>query len=227
MPVPAYSAPPKPTAQVINPYGASPATGYRTPTSPYPAASPAAGYTTPTGTTNNPYAVSPAATTNNPYAVSPYGAGPATGYGSPPSSYPATGPVSGYGTTPSSYSPYGNSGCYATPAGTAASDPYAAQPAPPATPVAGIINRPLVPDGKGAGPPVTAPKRKATVADIVALTRADVDEELVIHHIRTHGLATSLQASDATYLQQQGVSRNVIEAMRKQSTAATDKDKVR
>ena len=51
---------------------------------------------------------------------------------------------------------------------------------------------------------------------MIALTRADVDEALIINHIRSHGLAAPLQPGDAVNLQQQGVSRKVIEAMQQQ-----------
>ena len=52
-----------------------------------------------------------------------------------------------------------------------------------------------------------------TIPDVVAMTRSGVDEGLIINHVHAHGLAAPLQASDVIYLQQQGVSRNVIAVM--------------
>ncbi len=49
--------------------------------------------------------------------------------------------------------------------------------------------------------------------DVVAMSRAGVDEQLIVNHIRAHGMATSLSASDIIFLQQQGVSSQVIAAM--------------
>ena len=52
-----------------------------------------------------------------------------------------------------------------------------------------------------------------SVQDVVAMVHARVDEEIIVNHIRTHGVGTSLQAADLIYLQQQGVSPRVIETM--------------
>ncbi len=52
-----------------------------------------------------------------------------------------------------------------------------------------------------------------TVPDAVAMAHAGIEEGVIITQIRAHGLAAPLQASDVIYLQQQGVSRNVIEVM--------------
>lgn len=52
-----------------------------------------------------------------------------------------------------------------------------------------------------------------TVDDAVTMTRAGVDDELIINHVRAHGVAAPLQASQLIYLQQQGVSTRVISAM--------------
>ena len=53
----------------------------------------------------------------------------------------------------------------------------------------------------------------ATIADVVSMTHSNVDEGLIINHIRSHLLAAPLQASDVIYLQQENVSRNVIAVM--------------
>ncbi len=50
----------------------------------------------------------------------------------------------------------------------------------------------------------------ATVDDVIAMTRAGVDEELIVNHIRMNGTTTRLQAADVISLQQQGVSSRVI-----------------
>jgi len=52
--------------------------------------------------------------------------------------------------------------------------------------------------------------RAATVDDVVAMTNAGVDEELIVNHIRHNGAAVRLQAADVISLQQQGVSSRVI-----------------
>jgi hypothetical protein len=52
-----------------------------------------------------------------------------------------------------------------------------------------------------------------TVDDVLAMTQARVDDELIVNHIRIHGMAATLQARDIIWLQQQGVSARVIKAM--------------
>jgi hypothetical protein len=56
-----------------------------------------------------------------------------------------------------------------------------------------------------------------TVADVMAMTRAGVDDEIIVNHIRTHGMAAPLAAPDLIYLKQQGISPRIIETM--QATA--------
>jgi len=53
----------------------------------------------------------------------------------------------------------------------------------------------------------------ATVDDVIAMTNAGVDEELIVNHIRNNGTAVRLQAADVISLQQQGVSKRVIAAL--------------
>ncbi len=53
----------------------------------------------------------------------------------------------------------------------------------------------------------------ATVDDVVAMTNAGVDEELIVAHIRNNGTAVRLQAADIISLQQQGVNKRVIAAL--------------
>jgi hypothetical protein len=52
-----------------------------------------------------------------------------------------------------------------------------------------------------------------TTNDVIAMTRAGVADELIVNHIRAHGVAAPLQAGDLIQLQQQGVSARVIAAM--------------
>jgi hypothetical protein len=51
------------------------------------------------------------------------------------------------------------------------------------------------------------------IPDVINMTRAGVDEELIVNHVRIHGMAAPLQAQDVITLQQQGVSKRVIAAM--------------
>jgi hypothetical protein len=52
-----------------------------------------------------------------------------------------------------------------------------------------------------------------TIPDVINMTRSGVDEELIVNHVRIHGMAAPLQAQDVIVLQQQGVSKRVIAAM--------------
>jgi hypothetical protein len=49
--------------------------------------------------------------------------------------------------------------------------------------------------------------------DVIAMSQARVDDELIVNHVRAHGMAVPLQASDLINLQQRGVSARVIAAM--------------
>lgn len=49
--------------------------------------------------------------------------------------------------------------------------------------------------------------------DVLGMTRSGVDEDLIVNHIRANGVARPLQASELVALQQQGVSKKIIEAM--------------
>jgi hypothetical protein len=52
-----------------------------------------------------------------------------------------------------------------------------------------------------------------TIPDVIAMTQAGVSEQVIINHVQIHGMAAPPQASDLIYLQQQGVSNTVIQAM--------------
>ncbi len=64
------------------------------------------------------------------------------------------------------------------------------------------------------------PPGNVTLADVVAMTRAGVDEELIASHIRANGLARPLQTGDLITLQQEGVSKRVIQALQEPRTVA-------
>ena len=51
------------------------------------------------------------------------------------------------------------------------------------------------------------------INDILGMTAAGVDEELIVNHVRANGLARPLAAQDVIALQQRGVSKNVIGAL--------------
>ncbi|MDZ7619658.1 MAG: hypothetical protein U1E05_21880 [Patescibacteria group bacterium] len=53
----------------------------------------------------------------------------------------------------------------------------------------------------------------ATVDDVISMTKAGVDEDLIVNHVRNNGTAVRLQAADVISLQQQGVSSQVIAAL--------------
>jgi len=52
-----------------------------------------------------------------------------------------------------------------------------------------------------------------SIDDVVAMSKAGVADEVIAQHVRIHGVARQLQASDLIILQQQGVSHAVIRAM--------------
>ena len=49
--------------------------------------------------------------------------------------------------------------------------------------------------------------------EVIDMSQGGVDEELIVNHVRAHGIAKPLQATDLIFLQQQGVSTRVIKAM--------------
>lgn len=59
-----------------------------------------------------------------------------------------------------------------------------------------------------------------TMDDVIAMSQARVDDELIVNHIRAHGVAAPLQARDLIFLQQQGVSARVIRTMQEPPPAA-------
>jgi hypothetical protein len=58
-----------------------------------------------------------------------------------------------------------------------------------------------------------APAGAVTIDDVIAMGRSGVPEDVIVNHIRNHGMATPLRANDLIVLQQQGVSSRVVQAM--------------
>jgi len=52
-----------------------------------------------------------------------------------------------------------------------------------------------------------------STGDVVAMTAAGVDDELIVNHVRAHGAAAPLGTDDVIALHQQGVSTRVIKAL--------------
>src|SRR5262249_5205993 len=57
------------------------------------------------------------------------------------------------------------------------------------------------------------------VNDVVAMSRAGVNDQLIVNHLNANGLARPLQANDIIYLQQNGISPGVIDAMQRTRVA--------
>ena len=52
-----------------------------------------------------------------------------------------------------------------------------------------------------------------TTDEVVNMTNAGVDDQLIINHVRAHGMAVPLGSGDLILLKQQNISPSVIEAM--------------
>lgn len=52
-----------------------------------------------------------------------------------------------------------------------------------------------------------------TIDDVITMTRAGVDENLIANHVRNNGMINTLTAQDLIMLQQQGVTSTVVQAM--------------
>jgi hypothetical protein len=61
-----------------------------------------------------------------------------------------------------------------------------------------------------------------TIDDVVAMTKANVNEDLIITQIRKHGMAKTVQSSEIIYLQQQGVSNKVMAAVQASPPMVTE-----
>ena len=65
-----------------------------------------------------------------------------------------------------------------------------------------------------------APAGAVSIDDVVKMTRAGVQEEVILTHVQNHGAAAPLRANDLFVLQQQGVSPRVVQAMQAPPLAA-------
>jgi hypothetical protein len=57
------------------------------------------------------------------------------------------------------------------------------------------------------------PPGAVTINDVLAMSRSQLDEDVIVNHIRSNGVAQPLAAGDLIVLTQQGVSKRIIEAM--------------
>jgi len=58
-----------------------------------------------------------------------------------------------------------------------------------------------------------APDGAVTVPDVISMSQAGVSEDVIATHVRNHGLARPLNTNDIIYLQQNGVTPKVVQAM--------------
>jgi hypothetical protein len=63
------------------------------------------------------------------------------------------------------------------------------------------------------------PPGTVTLPDVIAMTKAGVNEELIANHVRANGLAHPLQTGDLIALQNSGVSTRVIAALQEPRAA--------
>lgn len=62
----------------------------------------------------------------------------------------------------------------------------------------------------------------ATIDDVLNMVRSGVADDVIINHLRYHGMARPLEASDLILLQQQGVSPAVVKAMQDYNSPRTE-----
>lgn len=58
-----------------------------------------------------------------------------------------------------------------------------------------------------------APVGAITMPDVISMSQAGVSEDVIATHVRNHGLARPLTTNDIIYLQQNGVTPKVVQAM--------------
>jgi hypothetical protein len=58
-----------------------------------------------------------------------------------------------------------------------------------------------------------APAGAVTVPDVISMTQAGVNEQVIATHVRSHGLVRPLTTNDIIYLQQNGVTPLVVQTM--------------
>ena len=76
-------------------------------------------------------------------------------------------------------------------------------------------NRAQIAAQMGRAPPPGA----VNVNDVVAMSRAGVNDQLIVNHLNANGLARPLVANDVIYLQQSGIHPGVIDAMQRTRVA--------
>ena len=59
-----------------------------------------------------------------------------------------------------------------------------------------------------------------SIEDVIAMTRAGVNEQVIVTHVNNNGVVRPVNTSDITYLTQNGVSSRVIQAMENPARAA-------
>jgi hypothetical protein len=59
-----------------------------------------------------------------------------------------------------------------------------------------------------------------SIEDVIAMTRAGVNEQVIVTHVNNNGVARPVSTSDITYLTQNGVSSRVIQAMENPARSA-------
>jgi len=64
------------------------------------------------------------------------------------------------------------------------------------------------------------PPGSVTIQEVLTMTQARVDDNLIINHIRAHGMVAPPTANDLIVLQQQGVSPRVVMVMQEPRPAA-------
>jgi hypothetical protein len=57
-----------------------------------------------------------------------------------------------------------------------------------------------------------------TVPDVISMTQAGVNEQVIATHVRSHGLVRPLTTNDIIYLQQNGVTPLVVQTMQQSPT---------
>jgi outer membrane lipoprotein SlyB len=65
-----------------------------------------------------------------------------------------------------------------------------------------------------------------TMDDVINMVRSGVPEEVVVNHVRYHGMTRQLEPSDYIMLQQQQVSPAIVKTMQEYSTPQTQRETV-
>lgn len=73
--------------------------------------------------------------------------------------------------------------------------------------------------GAAVGAGQQAARGAVTPQDVIAMSRSGLSEDVIATHVRANGVTQPLQVNDLIYLQNQGVSPSVIQAMQQAPTA--------